>query len=272
MMNVFASPELRFTAALPNGQRIVSCQASNRLLVTDAKGDVVSAEEADFRMPQGIAVSKERAEINCGVSLPYVSVYVVDRYNGCVKAFKKYTPDGAPLMYERSFGEGLLNQPVGIALDHERDELYVADNENHRVAVFGAASGEFVRALGRGYGQEPGQLFCPCGVALYKGLVLVAEWGNGRLHVFRDDKPYIAIGGMPHAHDVAVNDKGEAFLALYSHKAVQRFRITFSDDGAPCLEIVLERVALEHNPTSLFFDGDGGLGVVTSARLLKKVC
>ena len=109
MMNVFASPELRFTAALPNGQRIVSCQASNRLLVTDAKGDVVSAEEADFRMPQGIAVSKERAEINCGVSLPYVSVYVVDRYHGCVKVFRKYTPDGAPLMYERSFGEVMPN-------------------------------------------------------------------------------------------------------------------------------------------------------------------
>jgi DNA-binding beta-propeller fold protein YncE len=266
--NVFTEPEFRFTATLPNGQRIVSCQASNRLLVTDPDGNVVSAAEADFKMPQGIVVSKE---LFTDGGVPYVNAFVVDRYGGCVKVFKKLAADGAPLVYERSFGEGMLNQPVGIAMDHERGELYVADNENHRVVAF-RTDGAFLLTLGRGYGQESGQMFCPCGVALYRGMILVAEWGNGRLQVFREGKPYIAIGGMPHAHDVVVSDKGEVFLALYSHKAVQRFKITFSDDGSPCFEIVLDRVRLEHNPTSLFFEGDGKLGVVTSARLLKKVC
>jgi hypothetical protein len=52
---------------------------------------------------------------------------------------------------------------------------------------------------------------------------------------------------------------------------VQRFKITFNDDGSPCFEIVLDRVALEHNPTSLFFEGDGKLGAVTRAKLTRNV-
>ena len=40
-------------------------------------------------MPQGIAVSSEYADLNSGVSLSYVHVFVVDRYSGCVKVFKR---------------------------------------------------------------------------------------------------------------------------------------------------------------------------------------
>jgi DNA-binding beta-propeller fold protein YncE len=268
-MNIFTEPEFRFTAALSSGQRVVSCQATNTLILTEADGSVVNTRKADFNMPQGIAVSSDHAEVGSVIPRLYVSVFVVDRYNGCVKVFKRLS-GSQDLLYERSFGEGMLNQPVGIAINRDAGLLYVADNENHRIAVF-TEGGEFVEALGRGYGQEPGQLFCPCGVALYKGLVIVAEWGNGRIQVFRDGAPFIAIGGMPHAHDVVVGDDGEVFLALYSHKAVQRFKITFNDDGSPCFEIVLDRVQLEHNPTSLFLGNDGKLGVVTKTKLLKNV-
>ena len=40
-MNIFTEPEFRFTAALPNGQRVVSCQATNTLILTEADGSVV---------------------------------------------------------------------------------------------------------------------------------------------------------------------------------------------------------------------------------------
>ena len=288
-MSVFTEPEYRFTTALQNGKRLVTCQASNSLLVTDADGSISAVVKAEFQMPQGVVESKATGDI-----------FVVDRYAGCVKVFRPFDSEEDishhhPSMLRRPFGcvkvprpfdsdqdiltshyrtigAGTLNQPVGIAIDHERDELYVADNENHRIAAF-KTDGTFLLTLGRGYGQELGQLFCPCGVAFYKNIVVVAEWGNGRLQVFKDGKSIVAIGGMPHAHDVVVNDKGEGFLALYSHKAVQRFRITLNDDGYPCIEFDWggDRISLEHNPTSLFFDENGKLGVVTKTKLLRDV-
>ena len=261
-MSVFTEPEYRFTTALQNGKRLVTCQASNSLLVTDADGSISAVVKAEFQMPQGVVESKASGDI-----------FVVDRYAGCVKVFRPFDSEQDILTsHYRTIGAGTLNQPVGIAIDHERDELYVADNENHRIAAF-KTDGTFLLTLGRGYGQELGQLFCPCGVAFYKNIVVVAEWGNGRLQVFKDGKSIVAIGGMPHAHDVAVNDKGEGFLALYSHKAVQRFRITLNDDGYPCIEFDWggDRISLEHNPTSLFFDEDGTLGVVTKTKLLTRV-
>jgi hypothetical protein len=183
-----------------------------------------------------------------------------------------FQKDGSTGIFEfsRSFGEGMLNQPVGIVLDKERDELYVADNENHRIVAF-KTDGTFLLTLGNGYGQKPGQMFCPCGVAFYKNLIVIAEWGNGRLQMFKDGKSVLVINGMPHAHDIIINEEGEGYVALYSHKALAKFKITLNDDASPCFELCAERIQLEHNPTSLFFDKDGKLGVVTKTRLQEKI-
>ena len=256
-MSVFIEPEYRFTV-VAGRKRMVSCQATNSLIITHPDGKIKETVTADFQMPQGIVFLEKTGEF-----------FVVDRYSGCVKVFLKNKKEST-LEFTRSFGEGILNQPVGIVLDKDRHVLYVADNENHRIVAF-KVTGTLLRTLGDGYGQRPGQMFCPCGVAFYKNLIVIAEWGNGRLQMFNDGKSVLVINGMPHAHDIIINEEGEGYVALYSHKAIAKFKITFNDDASPCFELCADRIQLEYNPTSLFFDEDGKLGVVTKTKLLKNV-
>ena len=256
-MSVFTEPEYRFTV-VAGRKRMVSCQATNSIIITYPDGKIKETVTADFQMPQGMVFLEKTGEL-C----------VVDRYRACVKVFLKNKREST-LEFTRSFGESILNQPVGIVLDKEKDELYVADNENHRIVAF-RTDGAFLRTLGSGYGQKPGQMFCPCGVAFYKDLVVIAEWGNGRLQMFKDGKSVLVINGMPHAHDIIINENGEGYVALYSHKAIAKFKITLNDDASPCFELCADRIQLEHSPTSLFFDEDGKLGVVTKTKLLKNV-
>ena len=269
-MSVFTEPEYRFTVRA-NDERVVSCQATNSLIITSADGKIKETVQADFQMPQGMVYLKklELHSTKGSYTATVEQLFVVDRYRCCVKVFKK-NEGASTFEFTRSFGEGMLNQPVGIVLDKERDELYVADNENHRIVAF-KTDGTFLLTLGNGYGQKPGQMFCPCGVAFYKNLIVIAEWGNGRLQMFKDGKSVLVINGMPHAHDIIINEDGEGYVALYSHKALARFKITLNDDASPCFELYADRIQLEHSPTSLFFEEDGKLGVVTKTKLLKNV-
>jgi hypothetical protein len=272
-MSVFTEPEYRFTVRA-NDERVVSCQATNSLIITSADGKIKETVTADFQMPQGMVYLKKHEyfkteSVICGARIISEELFVVDRYRACVKVFLKNKKEST-LEFTRSFGENILNQPVGIVLDKERDELYVADNENHRIVAF-RTDGAFLLTLGSGYGQKPGQMFCPCGVAFYKNLIVIAEWGNGRLQMFKDGKSVLVINGMPHAHDIIINENGEGYVALYSHKAIAKFKITLNDDASPCFELCAERIQLEHNPTSLFFDEEGKLGVVTKTKLLKGI-
>jgi DNA-binding beta-propeller fold protein YncE len=63
------------------------------------------------------------------------------------------------------------------------DEIYVVDTGNERVLVFGLG-GEFVRAFG-GWGEEPGKLREPVGIAISAdGEVYIADSDNARISVF----------------------------------------------------------------------------------------
>jgi sugar lactone lactonase YvrE len=124
-----------------------------------------------------------------------------------------------------------MNQLVGIAISAVDDSVYVADNENHRVLVF-TAGGEYLTSLGDGYGTDPGNFFCPCGVALYVHpvhgqLVIVSEWGGGRVQVFRPDGRLFALyGGVDHAHHVVVDAEGTIYVSEYSARKIKKFSLT----------------------------------------------
>ena len=124
-----------------------------------------------------------------------------------------------------------MNQPVGIAISVVDDSIYVADNENHRVLVFTAA-GEYRSTLGDNYGTAPGKFFCPCGVALYVHpvygeMVIVSEWGGGRVQVFKADGSLFALyGGVEHAHHVVVDADGIIYVSEYSARKIRKFSLT----------------------------------------------
>ena len=107
----------------------------------------------------------------------------------------------------------LLGRPADIAVDHEANEVYVADGYlNRRVIVFDAATGEYHRHWGA-YGKKPDESplgdYDPSGpaphhfrtgqdisavhsVVLSKdGLLYVCDRNNNRLQVFQKDGTFV---------------------------------------------------------------------------------
>ncbi|NCO57158.1 MAG: 6-bladed beta-propeller [Deltaproteobacteria bacterium] len=86
----------------------------------------------------------------------------------------------------RSLGElgsgGLLDRPTGIAVDTERDRIYVADTTRHQVVVFGP-DGQVVRVIG-GRGAKAGEFNFPTHLALDRhGNLYVTDAMNFRIQI-----------------------------------------------------------------------------------------
>jgi hypothetical protein len=54
----------------------------------------------------------------------------------------------------------------------------------------------------------------------------VSEWGGGRVQVFKEHSAVLTIlGGVPHAHHVAVDGKGNIYVSEYATARVKRFAL-----------------------------------------------
>ena len=79
-------------------------------------------------------------------------------------------------------GEGMLNTPMGVAVT-AKDEVVVADNQNHRVQVFDS-NGTFLRSFGH-KGENAGEFKNPTGIAIDNDRnILVSEYYNHRVQIF----------------------------------------------------------------------------------------
>jgi len=242
----------RFFVRLADGRALLSCHAQNAVLIVDCGGAVVGKVEpmALFAKPEGIAIDSK----GC--------IFIVDRHNNCIHVLDQH------LVHLRSMITahqpiGRLNQPVGIAVSPKDGRIWVADNENHRVVAL-TENGWHSATLGSGYGTAPGQLFCPCGVAIYDQpdygeLIVVSEWGGGRVQVFEaaTGNVFAIFGGVPHAHHVVVDKEGIMFVSEYSSKRIKRFSI----DGN-------WRSGCEESAVSLVAGDDGLAMVVTPTRVV----
>ena len=78
--------------------------------------------------------------------------------------------------------EEMFKFPYGVAVS-DRDEILVADSNNHRVQVFDS-NGTFLRFFGH-KGENAGELRNPTGIAIDKGRnIFISEWGNHRVQIF----------------------------------------------------------------------------------------
>ena len=222
VMNIYnrsESADYRFFARLPDGRALLSCHARNVVVIVNGNGDEVGKlEDGQIKKPEGIAVNSKG------------HVFVVDRHNHCIRVFDEKLVQQRGIVTDFQ-PVGRMNQPVGIAISTIDDSIYVADNENHRVLVFTAA-GEYRSTLGDNYGSAPGKFFCPCGVALYVHpvygeMVIVSEWGGGRVQVFKADGSLFALyGGVEHAHHVVVDADGIIYVSEYSARKIRKFSLT----------------------------------------------
>jgi len=76
--------------------------------------------------------------------------------------------------------DGQFNTPVGLAFDHHRGLLFVADYSNHRAQVFSCDDGSFVSKFGE-EGDKPGQLKGPFGLTIdhdHDRILIVDRFNN----------------------------------------------------------------------------------------------
>ena len=73
-------------------------------------------------------------------------------------------------------------------------------------------------------------MFCPCGIALYNHashgeLVVVSEWGGGRVQVFKAGQVFSIYAGVQHAHHVVVDAHGSVYVTEYATRKIKRFSL-----------------------------------------------
>lgn len=126
--------------------------------------------------------------INGGVAIHGDQLYVADQNNDRVERFV-LGADGAPVFAGQfgssGTGDGQLRKPQGVAVDPEgAHDVFVADDQNHRVQRFSAA-GVYEAQVG-GFGSGDGQFKNPYDVGVDQGDQLyVADNQNHRVQRFK---------------------------------------------------------------------------------------
>jgi len=181
-----------------------------------------------------------------GSGAPY-HLYIVDCDNHRIQVFNPV--DGS---YIRSIGQGKgagpgqLNRPISctalLGPEGGISELYVSEQENHRVSVFDMATGAFQRHIGAGRGANAGQMVQPQGIALSLGgvasqggdhLLYVSDWGNHRIQIFNTRTGahvcYLGVGelSMPCGMRIhkATDNRSLLFVTDYGNKRIQVFEV-----------------------------------------------
>jgi tripartite motif-containing protein 71 len=110
-------------------------------------------------------------------------IFVSDSGNDRIQRFRLDGSEGTEIV-----APGRLAYPRGLAVRGFR--LLVADDQHHRLVVFDTG-GRFLRTIGSGPGDRPGQLSFPYGVALdVPGRVFVADDLNQRVVRFGSSPGY----------------------------------------------------------------------------------
>lgn len=174
-------------ALSPDEQRLyVSCPGKGYVLVFDREAGSVRQfpfqEGYEPKSPYGLATDSDGA------------LFVSDSGGGAVRV---YARDGKFL---RQIGRGLVERPVGIAIDRRRRLVYVVDGGNrnstrHLVEAF-APDGRHVRTFGTS-GSGPAQFLFPTNVAVAPdGNVYVADTLNSRIQVFDPEGTLVTMFGF----------------------------------------------------------------------------
>ncbi|CAF1201474.1 unnamed protein product [Adineta steineri] len=143
----------------------------------------------------------------------------------------KWKQNGSTVAGGHGLGNGLnqLNHPLGIYVDDDNHNLYIADSENQRIVrwKFGANNGEIV-AGGNGPGDALNQLRSPTDVILdkEKKYIIVCDRGNSRIMRWsRGNNQYgqilvISIG----CFGLAMDNNGDLYISeTYKHQ-IRRWR------------------------------------------------
>lgn len=222
-----------------------------RVYVADTNGSAVVVFDAPRRrvfrfgqrnpgtiaVPSGLAVDKKGM------------VYVADSKKRSIMIF-----DGLGL-YQRTIGDtAQLLRPVGIAVDLERDRIYVVDrgdndSDAHRLIAFNGA-GAIVWEIG-GRGSAPGKFNAPLQVSVSdEGLIHVLDSGNFRVQTFSPEGKFLnafgsvgnSLGSFSRPRGLATDRDGRLYVSDAGFSNVQIF------DPQGVLLLTIGHVSKEDRP------------------------
>jgi YVTN family beta-propeller protein len=161
--------------------------ADDLLYVAESGSERVSIFRVD-----GIFVRSFAVRCNpYGICLSQGLIIVTDPYGHRLRVFDQQGKLVRSIGNGQGRGDGQLQLPWTVAADG--DEIYVVENDNHRVSVF-KTDGTFVRKFGR-KGDGNGQMRDPMGLCLDGGFVHISDQYNHRVVVFRTDGTFVQTYG-----------------------------------------------------------------------------
>ena len=146
--------------------------------------------------------------------------------------------------------------PCDVAFD-DNNELYVTDSHNHRVQKFNPHGNYLLQFGGKGVGE--GQLNHPVGIITHQDKVYVADRGNNRISVFKNDGKFYAVIGqqqLSQYFDIAVNINSEILAADWRRHCIH----IFSPDGHYIKNMTLRKetgILQLKDPCSITTDSNG---------------
>jgi DNA-binding beta-propeller fold protein YncE len=216
----------------------VTTDSKQRIIVTDPsaarvhifdfvnrKYSSIAPQDGSLRVPLGVAVDADD------------NIYVTDVARGMILVF---SPSGRLQRYiGNGKGEGLFEQPAGIAIDKKRGWVYVADSTRNVVFMFDIA-GNLLGQVGardvqlggrfgtRQGGSEPGQFNFPSDLAINGEELAVLDTSNSRIQTFDLEgrfKGEFAVGGVEQGSvraGIALDEQSRVYL-VGSTNSVQVF-------------------------------------------------
>ena len=123
---------------------------------------------------------------------------------------------------------GIFDWPWGIAVN-EKDEIAVADRDNHRIQVF-SSNGTHLRTFGR-KGNQQGEFNRPTGIAFHNDNIIVLDNSNHRVQLFSDQSEYLGQFGVKGNLDhqlknplgLSIDSDGNIIVADSQNKLVKIF-------------------------------------------------
>ena len=111
-------------------------------------------------------------------------IYVLDYFGHRVQVLDATTLALIEWWGGKGHAEGQLYRPNALAIEAHTGRIYVSDGGNARVQVFDATNhGRVLLAFGQP-GEEAGEFDMPYGIAVWRGVVFVADYAQSRIQAF----------------------------------------------------------------------------------------
>jgi DNA-binding beta-propeller fold protein YncE len=199
-------------------------------IATDSRGRIYAADtelKTVFMIdPDARVVERREGTSRAPLAMPAgVAVDSTDRLfvsDAALHSIICFNPSGQPIGY---FGTTVLQRPGGIAIDRQRNRLYVTDAKQGRIAVFDTGSLKFLRYFGgpsKPGSHDNGTFSGPTNVAVdRKGMIYVADTGNCRVQILDSTGNFVrafgAQGDRPGSFirpkGIAVDSEGHVYVA-----------------------------------------------------------